>query len=90
MHSHPEPRDSTSRISVRYFSGSSGAVFYHVDRRLFRGGRSAIDTDVMRDQTGLDVRVGSLVRCHQPARPGIRAVVEQEPVDVQGRIRLLF
>src|ERR1017187_5467321 len=27
MHSHPEPRDSTSRISVLYFSGSSGAVF---------------------------------------------------------------
>src|ERR1035437_2147871 len=66
-------------------------VFYHVDRRLFRGGRSAIDTDVMRDQTGLDVRVGSLVLCHQPARPGIRAVIEQELViEVPGRIRLLF
>ena len=57
-------------------------VFHHVDRGLFGAGRSAVDTDVARDKIGLFVRMGPLVLGDQPAGPGIRAVVEQEPVDV--------
>ena len=49
---------------------------------FLRAGRPAVDADVGRDEIGLGVRMGALVLGHQPARPGIWAVVEQEPVEV--------
>src|SRR5271166_890318 len=57
-------------------------VFHHVDCRLLRAGGPAVDADVGGDEVGLGVWMGALVLGYQPARPGIRAVVEQEPVEV--------
>ncbi len=57
-------------------------VLHHVHRGFLRAGRSAVDAGVARDQIGLLVRMGALILGHQPACPRIRAVVEQEPVDV--------
>ena len=51
--------------------------------RGFLGARGpAVDADVAGDEILLVVRVGTLVLGHQPARAGIRAVVQQEPVEV--------
>src|SRR5215469_12225800 len=60
----------------------------HMYRRLFRGGPAGVGADVGRDEVGLLVEVGTLVLGHQPARPWIGAVVEQQPVDVL--IRYVF
>src|SRR5271165_3541924 len=57
-------------------------VFHHVDRRLLGAGGPAVDADVGGDEIGLAVWMGALVLGDQPARPGIRAVVEQEPVEI--------
>jgi hypothetical protein len=49
----------------------------------FLGGRAAaVDPDVGGDQVLLLVRMGALVLGHQPSGPRVRAVVEQEAVNV--------
>ena len=53
-----------------------------VDGRLLRGRRTAVDSGVVCDQVGLAVRLGSLILGSQPACPGVRAVIEEEPVHV--------
>src|ERR1700745_932865 len=57
-------------------------VFDHVDRGFLRAGGPAVDPDVGRDEVFLIVGMGGLVLGHQPARPRVRAVVEQQAVDV--------
>src|SRR5262249_40278723 len=57
-------------------------LFDHVHRRLFRGGPARVGADVGRDEVRLLVEVGTFVLGHQPARPRIGAVVEQQPVNV--------
>src|SRR5260370_26040700 len=54
----------------------------HVHRRLFRGGPACVVPDVGRAQSGLLVGVGTFVLDHQPARPRIGAVIDQQPVAV--------
>ena len=53
-----------------------------MDGRLLCAGGPAVDADVAGDEIGLVVWMGALVLGYQPARPGIRAVVEQQPVEV--------
>jgi hypothetical protein len=57
-------------------------VLHDMHRRLFRGCAATIDPGVPRDEIRLLVRVGALVLGYQPARPCVRAVIEQQPVDV--------
>ena len=53
-----------------------------MNRCLLGTRRGAIDPHVPRDQIGLGGRMGPLVLGHQPARARVRAVIEQEPVNV--------
>ena len=53
-----------------------------MDGRLLRAGGPAVDADVAGDEIGLADWMSALVLGYPPAAPGIRAVVEQEPVQV--------
>ena len=53
-----------------------------MDRGFLRAGGPAVDTDIAGDEIGLADWMGALVLGYQPARPRIRAVVQQEPVEV--------
>src|SRR4029077_20067109 len=53
-----------------------------VHGRLLRGRAAGVDPDVPRDQVFLLVRMGALVLGHQPAGPGIGAVVQEQAVHV--------
>src|SRR5260370_15991548 len=76
-----------SRVVVRTDVGV--VVLYHVDRRFLRRCRAAVDPGVARDKISLSGRMSSLVLGYQAARPRIRAVVEQEPVEVLVRLVLV-
>ena len=53
-----------------------------VDGRLLRGRRTTVDSGVVCNRVGLLVRMGFLILGYQPALPGVRAVIEEEPVHV--------
>src|SRR5271165_1631508 len=57
-------------------------VLHYVDGRLLRAGGPAVDANVAGHEIGFADWVGALVFGYEPPRPGIRAVVEQEPVQV--------
>ena len=52
-----------------------------MDGGFFGAGGPAVDADVAGDEIGLAVWMGALVLGDEPTR-GIRAVVEQKPVEV--------
>src|ERR1700746_3223586 len=57
-------------------------VFDHVDRGFLRAGGPAVAPDGGGDEVFLISGMGALVLGPQPARPRVRAVVEQQAVDV--------
>src|SRR6516164_5048403 len=54
----------------------------HVHRRLLGRRRATVDPGVMGDEIGLAVRVRALVIGYQPARARVRAVIQQQPVQI--------
>src|SRR6185437_15910828 len=57
-------------------------VLHYVEGSLLGAGGPAVDADVTGDEVRLVVRMGALVLGDQTACPRVRAVVEQQPVDV--------
>jgi len=57
-------------------------VIDDMNRCLFRGGRTAVDPGIARNEVSLASRMSSLILGHQPTRSGIWAVIEQETVHV--------
>src|SRR2546421_154522 len=72
------------RVIPRSVAGADVGVvvLHHVDRGFLRAGGPAVDADVAGDEILLVVRMSALVLSYQPTRPRIRAVVEQETVEV--------
>ena len=82
------PLDRTRRRSGARSARPSAAaadvviVVDYVDSRLLRGRRTAVDSGVVCHQVGMVVRMAFLILGYEPALPGVRAVIEEEPVHV--------
>src|SRR6266571_3151570 len=78
------------RVLLHWCSGAGtrvlAVVLHHVDRRLLRGSRTRVDSDVTRDKIGLLVRMRALILSHEPPGPGINCVIARDRIVIGVRV----